>query len=297
MEEQETAWDDLVVLGHYPSLIGAQEHALVILAMGEACWVSQKEGSAEFGLHAEHRAVARIGPELAAYAEEQFTEESNNAKIAAPEAPSFSSGWMVYSIWACAVAAVFYLQAQRGDLEDRFASSSKGMIDAHEWWRPFTSLFLHADFLHLLGNVLSAAFFAPFVSRALGPLRAWLLILACGTLGNILTAWTRYPETYVSIGASTAVFGALGILAGLGFSHSVREPLQGSWMRMAAPVVAGFILLGWLGGGSEGSNTDVMAHAFGFGSGLVCGFATAEIRQFMFQAKPSPKAAIRENLE
>lgn len=66
---------------------------------------------------------------------------------------------------------------------------------------------------------------------------------------------------------------------------------------MAAPVVAGFILLGWLGGGSEGGNTDVMAHAFGFCSGLVCGFATAEIRQFMCHTKPLPKAAIRENFE
>lgn len=287
MDEQKIAWNDLVALGRYNSLKGAHEHALVILAMGEACWISQEKDSAEYGLHAEHRATEQIGLELAAYDEEQLLAESKNTKIVSPEAPSFSSGWTAYLVWACAVAAVFYLQAQRGGFEGSFASSSRGMIEANEWWRPFTALFLHADFLHLLGNLLSAAFFAPFVSRALGPLRAWLLILACGTFGNTLTAWTRYPETYISIGASTAVFGALGILAGLGFSNSMREPSQGSWMRMSTPVVAGFVLLGLLGGGTEGGNTDVMAHAFGFGSGLVCGFATAEIRQLACHSKRS----------
>ncbi len=292
MKDQDNRADDLVLVGRYANVDAAHDQALVVLAMGEACWVLQEDFSAEYGLHAEPRAQERISLELAAYADEQVATERKDAKMVAQDPATFSSGWVAYAMWVCAVAAVFYLQVRHGGMEDRFASSSQGMIDAGEWWRPFTGLFLHADFLHLLGNVMSAAFFTPFVSRALGPWLAWALILLCGTLGNILTAWLHHPEVYLSMGASTAVFGALGILAGLGFSSSVRESSRGAWMRMAAPVVAGFILLGWLGSGAVGSNTDVMAHALGFGSGLFCGFAVAEMKQFASYAKPAIGAGI-----
>lgn len=269
----ETEWEHLAELGRYAELKRAQEDALVILAMGEACWVSPAVDASGYGLHGEPAAVVRMAPELAAYA----AERAGNSRLVKQEAASFSAGWWLYFVWAMALAAVFYLQIQDEGWVEKFASSSTGMIDGREWWRPLTSLFLHADFLHLSGNVLTAGIFAPFASRALGPLRAWGMILACGTAGNFLTAWTRYPDGYLSIGASTAVFAALGILAGLEFSNSVREPTHRSWMRMAAPLVAGFILLGWLGGGTEGGNTDVMAHAFGFGSGLLAGFVHVEV--------------------
>jgi len=260
--------------------------------MGEACWISQEPNGENYGLHVEATAADRVSGELATYSEEQLSELPARWEMPPPHAVSYSSGWLIYLWWVCGVAAVFYLQNQRPGLIADFATSSKGFIDDHEWWRPFTSLFLHADILHLLGNVLSAAFFAPFVARALGPVRAWAMILACGTLGNLLTAWTHYPEAYLSIGASGAIFAALGILAGVGFSSSLRDPSQRSWMRMAAPLVAGFILLGWLGGGTEGGNTDVMAHAFGFCSGLVSGLVTAEIQLAMGQPKRVPEAGI-----
>jgi len=287
MGENETAWEELTQLDDSLDLKNADEQSLVILAMGEACWISQGPDLEKYGLHVETTAAEKVSAELAAYSEEQFAGHPTGGDAEAREAVAYPSGWLIFMLWACSVGTVFYLQGQRAGLVDDFANSSKDLFDRHEWWRPFTSLFLHADILHLLGNFLSAAFFAPFVSRALGAVRAWLLILACGTLGNLLTAWTHYPEDYLSIGASTAIFGALGILAGIGFSGSVRASSQRTWMRMAAPVVAGFILLGWLGGGTEGGNTDVLAHAFGFSSGLISGFAAAEIQLAMRDARRS----------
>ncbi len=90
------------------------------------------------------------------------------------------------------------------------------MIDGGEWWRPFTSLFLHADFNHLLGNVCFGVIFCVLVAHSVGPVLGWVLILASGVMGNILTAGWYYPERFQSVGASTATFGALGILVGLG---------------------------------------------------------------------------------
>ena len=73
-----------------------------------------------------------------------------------------------------------------------------------EWWRPFTALFLHADLQHLLGNILCGTLFASLVSRSVHALRGWLLILASGVAGNILTCLTHRGDGITSIGASTA---------------------------------------------------------------------------------------------
>jgi membrane associated rhomboid family serine protease len=161
---------------------------------------------------------------------------------------------------------------------DIAASSSKGLLERHEWWRPFTALFLHADVPHLLGNLLSGMFFGTMVARTIGPWRGWALILACGTAGNLITSLITWPESFVSIGASTAVFGALGILSGSGFIAMLRQRARLPWARIAAPVLAGVVLLGWLGGGREGGNTDVLGHVFGFASGLAAGVMVAEKR-------------------
>jgi hypothetical protein len=70
------------------------------------------------------------------------------------------------------------------------------------------------------------------------------------------------------------VFAALGILAGIGFHAMLRLRRRLPWTRIAAPVLAGLVLLGWLGGGPASGNTDVLGHVCGFGSGLAAGVLT-----------------------
>jgi membrane associated rhomboid family serine protease len=162
-------------------------------------------------------------------------------------------------------------------LDDHAASSSIDLIENHEWWRPFTALFLHADAPHLIGNLLSGMLFGTLVSRSIGPVRGWALILLCGTLGNVATSALTWPESFVSLGASTAVFGALGILSGLGFAAMLHHRFRLSWVRTIAPVLAGIVILGWIGGGSPNGNTDVLGHVFGFTSGLAAGLITGHV--------------------
>ncbi len=272
-------WDDLTRVGQYATLEQAQDHGLVILAMGEACWVSAVSEGTEFDLHTEAGAAPQVINELRIYAGEQDDQRRLKSRPEPAEAFHFSAGWEIFLIWMSCLLVVFYFQGLDPDLTERAGSSGLGLIGRHEWWRPFTALFLHADIQHLTGNLVSGAVFGTLVSRSLGPLRGWCLILACGTVGNLLTSLATYPEPILSIGASTAVFGALGILSGLGFSTSLRQRSRQSWARVAAPVLAGFVLLGWLGGGTPGSNTDVLGHVFGFGSGLVSGMLVGEMKQ------------------
>jgi membrane associated rhomboid family serine protease len=262
--------EDWVQVGHYPTLEQAYDHGLVILAMGEACRVTKAEKPGEYNLQAEMHPAPRISGELDAYGRE----------MALPVKPRptgndwqrHSAGWPICGIWVLVLMAVFYWQDQDRFLVERAASSSVGLIGRGEWWRPFTALFLHKDAGHLIGNLVGGVIFATLVARSVGPLLGWPMILACGTIGNIITSRLTYPEPFLSIGASTAVFAALGILSGFGIAETLRERARQPLLRITAPVFAGIILLGWLGGGHD-PQTDVLGHVFGFGSGLVAGAA------------------------
>jgi membrane associated rhomboid family serine protease len=147
---------------------------------------------------------------------------------------------------------------------------SIGNLDAGaagEWWRAVTALTLHLDQEHLLGNLLFGVVAGIAAGRLLGPGVAWASILGAAALANyaeILIA----PVTHHAVGASTAVFAALGLLAGMAWRQrlTLRERL---WYR-GAPLIAGICLLTLLGAGS--AHVDVLGHALGFTFGLGVGW-------------------------
>jgi membrane associated rhomboid family serine protease len=138
-----------------------------------------------------------------------------------------------------------------------------GAIVAGEPWRAVTALTLHADATHILGNLALGAVVASAVCRLLGPgVGAWGLLVA-GAMGNWVTAHVR-GSVHSAVGASTAIFGGIGILAGL---EVVRRPRR-SWV----PLGAGLALLGFLG---TSERSDLGAHFFGFVAGIVAGALVA----------------------
>jgi rhomboid protease GluP len=152
---------------------------------------------------------------------------------------------------------------ERGEL-------SGAAVQAGEWWRAWTALTLHADAAHLAANLGAGVWFGTLAARQLGVGNAWLLIVTGAASANLFDAHFG-PDSYRSVGASTAVFTALGLMA----AHSWRTRFylpQRPVMRWA-PLVAGVILLGWFGSAGEG--TDLVAHALGFIVGGLLGVAAA----------------------
>lgn len=145
-----------------------------------------------------------------------------------------------------------------------------GKILAGEGWRLLTALTLHADWLHLLGNLTIGGVFIVRLCRDLGSGLAWSLLLASGALGNLLNAIAQSPD-HRSVGASTAVFGAVGIIAALG-QVRYRRNLRKRW---PLPLAAALALLALLG--TAGENTDLGAHLFGFAAGFVLGWAAEHL--------------------
>ncbi len=271
-ETQQADEEEWVDVARFPNLDEAHENALVALAMGEAIRVDHGDVPGEFELRVEPAAAPRVTEELREYAAE--------SEVKPPRPPLVSQSWshhpagaFHYLVWATILLLVFRQQSQDPTLTDRYASSSIGLIANGEWWRPFTALFLHGDGGHIIGNLASGAVFGTLVSKSIGPWKGWAMILLAGTFGNATTSLVTYPEAFISLGASTAVFGALGILSGIGLVENFREELRMPWLRVLAPLLAGLVLLGWLGGAAPGEGIDVFGHVFGFSVGVLAGAA------------------------
>jgi membrane associated rhomboid family serine protease len=139
-----------------------------------------------------------------------------------------------------------------------------------QWWRALTALTLHLDQEHLLGNLLFGVGIGALAGRMFGPGFAWLSILLAGAAGNAIEMWVS-PPWHRAVGASTAVFAGLGLLAGFGWGQ--RLNLRDRRLYRWAPLFAGVCLLALLGAGNE--HVDVLGHLLGFAAGTALGWAFA----------------------
>ena len=179
------------------------------------------------------------------------------------------------TIWIFILLAIFHnITQQQINLIGHHPVNWMELGNAHaekilqgEWWRLITALTLHSGVLHLVSNIALGGIFMVRLCRLLGSGRAWLLVLASGGLGNLLNALVQSPN-HQSIGSSTAVFGAVGLLATINMLH-YRSNLRQRW---PLPIAAALGLLALLG--ASGENTDIGAHLFGFISGI--GFGLVE---------------------
>lgn len=219
-----------------------------------------------------------VRADRAADAEDELADYQDEAPLRAPPAPApapIDSGLFGVLGYLLVIWAVPFLQGQ--------AAFGTRMLDAGrmqaalilngEWWRTITPLTLHADSGHILANSAFGALFGVYVGRALGSGIGWLLVLLAGAGGNAVNAFLQ-DSAFSSIGASTGVFGALGLYAGVTWGRG--EMRRGSdWRRSLAPLFAGFALVVWTGTGGE--NTDVGAHFTGFGCGALLGILAAVV--------------------
>ena len=75
---------------------------------------------------------------------------------------------------------------------------------------PFTAMFLHAEWLHLLGNMLFLWIYGNNVEHAMGHIRYLAFFLSCGIAAVFAQALADPHSAYPIIGASGAISGVLG---------------------------------------------------------------------------------------
>jgi membrane associated rhomboid family serine protease len=188
-------------------------------------------------------------------------------------------GVVAYVIIVCAVAWL----AGTSFLEQDWLRAGRidgVLVRAGEWWRTVTALTLHSGLRHLVGNVVFGVAFGLLAGRLLGSGVAWLAIVLTAALGNTLNT-LLLESTHRAIGASTAVFAALGLVAGFVWRGKLMS--QERWPYRVGPIVGGFALLMYTGTGD--ANTDIGAHLMGFVCGLGGGMLLTLIRKHLVNSQ------------
>lgn len=200
---------------------------------------------------------------------QKYDAESRATVQVAPEAPDRGTNALGIGLGLALIAFAMitgYWESEPASRWFQVGVADASRIRAGEWWRAVTAITLHADVMHLLGNVAASVIFISAAGRWLGAGAAAAAIAAAATGANVLTAWTQRGQHF-SVGASTATFAGLGLVVGL---QVVRRWRGGGAIRRRAWVAAGagFALLAMLG---MGARADVFAHAYGLGLGTLLG--------------------------
>jgi membrane associated rhomboid family serine protease len=174
----------------------------------------------------------------------------------------------------------------------------------------FTSMFLHAGFLHIIGNMWFLWVFGGDVEDHLGHLAYTGLYLACGLTASITQAVLTWNSHLPGIGASGAISGIMAAFCLL-FPHSrILTGLFLWWVRVRIPA---FILLVWWfviqfasgldsvnahgPGGHEQGGTAFWAHVGGFVAGILLALPKRlrepESAEFHPEDEPEPEAYTR----
>jgi membrane associated rhomboid family serine protease len=179
---------------------------------------------------------------------------------------TYTGIWVSLFLLACNMAA--NTSGGIGKIARQYGASAFDILNG-EVYRTVTALTLHANYPHLAGNMAGIAIFGTWVCNITGAGAGWLMILLTGILGNLANA-ALFQYGHNSIGASTAVFGAVGFLS----AYQLHRKIKVADQRMKAwlPLAGGLALLAYLGSGAQ---SDLTAHLFGFLAGIFLGLLYA----------------------
>lgn len=170
-------------------------------------------------------------------------------------------------------AAIFFALSYGGMTEDGMYMLEHGamyapkLMENQEYYRIFTSMFLHFGFEHLMNNMVTLGIIGRYVEPLVGKVRFILIYLLSGLGGNLLSLAGEilFSDYVISAGASGAIFGLTGALLCLTIlnrGHIAGITKQGMLLMIGLSLYNGFV--------SEG--VDNLAHIGGLLSGFLCTF-------------------------
>ncbi len=169
---------------------------------------------------------------------------------------------------------VFIMVEATGSSEDVYhmidwGASFTPYVQAGEYYRLFTSMFLHFGFRHLMVNMFVLLITGDRMESYLGRVKYLILYLGGGMCGGILSFFVEVQsnEAVVSAGASGAVFAVLGGMLVAAFLN--RGTLQGVGFHKMSVKRFIFVVVLMLLNGFATSGVDGFAHLGGFAAGAV----------------------------
>ena len=175
-------------------------------------------------------------------------------------------------VWLANLVAGFdFMSADAVDLY-RWGANTASAVQAGQWWRMVTAMFLHGGILHLLLNMYALWQAGVLVARLYGNRGFLLIYFGSGIVGSALSL--HYGAfNGVSVGASGAVFGVTGALLMAVIEHRGRFPAAHSKQLITSLAI--FIIYSLAYGFSK-QGIDNAAHIGGLLAGLAMGWLMEE---------------------
>lgn len=143
-------------------------------------------------------------------------------------------------------------------------------VQQGEWWRLFTAMFLHGGMTHLLMNMFSLYIVGRAAEMYFDTKSYVIIYLFSGLIGGLFSLY-MHPES-VGVGASGAIFGVFGALAGFFLAHRDKMVSHSKAFMKDFAIIIGINLVI----GLSIPAVDVSAHIGGLMAGFIGGFALSK---------------------
>ncbi len=142
-----------------------------------------------------------------------------------------------------------------------YGAKFNSLINAGQWWRFITPMFIHIGVIHLLVNMYGLFMLGPYVEKLYGSAKFvvfWVVAGACGVAASYFAASHQMQSGFLggflfrggdgpSAGASGALFGLIGVLFvfGIKFRHELPEELKRAFGAGMLPTILLNLFIGY----------------------------------------------------
>jgi membrane associated rhomboid family serine protease len=179
-------------------------------------------------------------------------------------------------------AVVFFIELAGGDaFITRWSLVPADIVAGRDWVTILTSMFMHAGWEHILGNMLFLWVFGPEIEDVMGPLRYTIFYLLGGLVASLAQIAIDPSSTIPNLGASGAIATVMGVFLITYPRDEIKTVLFLGWFASIRFIPALFLVGFWFLTqlfNEVGAVTQIqmggvayMAHIGGFLFGLIAG--------------------------
>ncbi|ALB29157.1 rhomboid family intramembrane serine protease [Companilactobacillus heilongjiangensis] len=145
-------------------------------------------------------------------------------------------------------------------------AKTNNLVQAGQWWRLITPIFLHIGIFHIFMNGFTLLYVGQILEPMVGHWRFFVIYMLSGIMGN-LASFAFGANNVISAGASTSLFGMFAAFLALGLIYR-----ENRFLRELGKSFLGLIAINLLMDLTM-SGIDIWGHIGGAVGGLLLGYA------------------------
>jgi len=143
-------------------------------------------------------------------------------------------------------AVVFIMELVGGEpFVMKWSMTPANVVAGHHWITIFTAMFMHAGWMHIIGNMVFLWAFGPEVEDSMGPLVYVVFYLLSGLAASLAQIAIMPNSTVPNLGASGAIAGVMGAFLVTYPQDQIRTLLFLGWFARIAFIPAALLIGLW----------------------------------------------------